>query len=228
MRLTDFCNRFSTRAPDERSILEVSDALARSASRTTEPRPQRTTRVKAQLTLRRQLRMSRTRRAAPVGAVSSAARSWCSSDRRTLVRRTSAAAFSAVNGECESPSDIPCRRTRPGPKPLLNATRTASPATSSKATAFPAQDAFHRRVLARSRFRGTSGASPPPEPRILPSRPGFRRFFASRKRKARHRRFRELIARERSAPRAARRLLQSNPFASTTDGSTELQALEGS
>jgi hypothetical protein len=65
-----------------------------------------------------------------------------------------------------------------------------------------------------------------PDSRTLPSRPGFQRFFASRKRKARHRRFRELIARERSAPRAARRLLQSKPFVSTTDGSTELQALK--
>jgi hypothetical protein len=225
MRLTHFCNRFSTRAPNERSIPEVSDTLARSASRTTEPKPQRTTRVTTQLTLRRQLRMSRTRRARSFRSKSRAPHvPGGSSDRRPLVRRTSVAAFSAVNGERESPSDIPCRRTRPGPRPLLNATRTASPAASSKATAFPAQDAFHRRVLARRRFHGTSGASPPPGPRTLPSRPGFRRFFASRKRKARHRRFRELIARERSAPRAARRLLQSNPFASTTDGSTELQA----
>lgn len=140
------------------------------------------------------------------------------------MRRTAATAFSAADEECESPSDIPCRRTRLGPKPLLDATRTASTAASSKTTTFPAQDAFHRRVLARPRFHGASSASPPPGPRILPSRPGFRRFFASRKRKARHRRFRGLIARERSAPRAARRLLQSKRFASTTDGSTKLQA----
>jgi hypothetical protein len=47
-------------------------------------------------------------------------------------------------------------------------------------------------------------------------------------RRARHRRFRRLFASERSAPRAARRLLQFRRFASTTDGPTELQAREGS
>jgi hypothetical protein len=166
MRLTDFCNRFSTRAPAERPILEVSDALARCASRATEPKPQRTTRVKAHLTLRSQLRkiLTRTPRRSDVGFER---RTFLvgSFDRRTRVRRPTATAFSAADGECESSSDAPCRRAPPRPKaPGCDPTRTASAATSSKATASTIQSAFPRRVLARRRFHGTSNASPPPVP----------------------------------------------------------------
>jgi hypothetical protein len=53
------------------------------------------------------------------------------------VRRTSVTAFSAANGECGSTSDIPCHRTRPRPKPLVDTTRTASAAASSKDNGFP-------------------------------------------------------------------------------------------
>jgi hypothetical protein len=149
--------------------------------------------------------------------LSCAARSWWVPPiEGPSLRRTSAVAFSATDGECESTSDAPCHRTRRAetrraqPEPL-------PPPPRQRTTAFTTQGAFHRRVLARRRFHDTSNASPPPGvSRTLPSWPGFRRFFASRKRKARHRRFRGLIARERSAPRAARRLLQSKPFASTT------------
>jgi hypothetical protein len=228
MRLTNFCNRFSTRAPAEPLILEVSDALARCASRATEPRPQRTTRVRAHLTYAQ----SFGRPGCDVPHLSmwasSVARSWwvppiegpsCDAppSRRFQPRTRSA------SRPLTSPVAEPIRSRNPfwtQPEPL-------PPPPRQRTTAFPAQDAFHRRVLARRRFHGTSGASPPPVPRILPSGSGFRRFFVSRKGEARHRRFRGLIARERSAPRAARRLLQSTWSASTTDGPTKPQGFGG-
>lgn len=160
---------------------------------------------------------------------SCAARSWWVPPiEGPSLRRTSAVAFSATDGECESTSDAPCHRTPMGRNPSRLS-----------------QDPFHRRLVKGQRLSrprapsidecslGAAFATPrtrarhPEFSRTLPSWPGFRRFFASRKRKARHRRFRGLIARERSAPRAARRLLQSKPFASTTDGSTKLQAFLG-
>jgi hypothetical protein len=195
----------------------VSDTLARSASRTTEPRPQRTTRVKAQLTLRRQLRMSRTRRSL--------------SFRSGLERRTFLVVPPIEGPSCDAP---PPRRSQPW-------TGSANhPLTSPVAAPARGRNPFlvqpeplpppprQRQRLSRLRMPSTDECSlgpafaapraraRHPDSRTLPSRPGFRRFFAFRKRKARHRRFRELIARERSAPRAARRLLQSKPFASTT------------
>jgi len=68
-----------------------------------------------------------------------------------------------------------------GRNPIRNQPRPLPPPPRQRTTAFPAQSAFHRRVLARFRFRGTSGASPPPNARTLPSRLGFRRSFAPRK-----------------------------------------------
>jgi hypothetical protein len=64
-----------------------------------------------------------------------------------FVRRPFVAAVSAAIEEEEPASDAPCHDA-PEPKPR-NAARTASPASSSKETAFTARSAFHRRVPAR-------------------------------------------------------------------------------
>jgi hypothetical protein len=221
MRLTDFCNRFSTRVPDERSILEVSDTLACTVTYDGAKAPAHDSSESAfddafsasaaSLTNARIFRCGFERLAFLVG----------SSDRRTLARRPTDAAFSAVIGECESTSDVLCRWIRRA-ETLWTQPEPLPPPPRQRTAVFPAQNAFvptsaHSVPLARHLER---------EPATLvwtsPSRLGFRRFFASRKRETRHRRFHGLIARERLVPRAARRLLQSIRFASTTDEPTEL------
>jgi hypothetical protein len=111
----------------------------RAASRATEPRPQHTTRVKAPLTLRSQLRPTRSRRTR-VSRRGFGLRTFLvgSSDRWTLVRRPVATAFSAADEECESTSDVPCRRSR-----------------KKAETPFDIdQDRFHRRLVKDDGFSG--------------------------------------------------------------------------
>lgn len=109
----------------------------RAASRATEPRPQHTARVKAQLTLRLQLRPIRSRRIR-VSRRGFGLRTFLvgSSDRWTLVRRPIATAFSAADEEGESTSDVPCRRSRK---------RAETPFGTD-------QDRFHRRLVKGQRL----------------------------------------------------------------------------
>jgi hypothetical protein len=170
MRLTDFCNRFSTRAPDERSILEVSDALACTVTCDGAKAPAHDSSESAFDDASSASAASLTMPAS-FDAVSSASRSWWvppiegpSRDAPPMRRfrpQTGSASqpltFSVVGSAEPKPFGTNQNRFCHRPVKGQQFSRLRTPST--------------RRVLARCRFRNTSNASPPPSSGLR--RPGW-------------------------------------------------------
>jgi len=150
-RLPSFAARAATTT---RSALPPSRPFRASRSRALRAAPDRLAtirpQVSARLTARTQLRPSHAQPSARIESSSGA-------EHRLPDGAPVAAAFSAASKVGERTSDAPFRAPLPpGRAGPPRSTRTASTAFASTNAAFPARDAFHRRMLERARFRERS------------------------------------------------------------------------
>lgn len=70
--------------------------------------------------------------------------------------------FQPRTGSADQPLTSPVIAPARGRNPWLIRPEPLPPPPRQRTTVFPAQDAFHRRVLARPHLRGASSANPPP------------------------------------------------------------------